>query len=262
MLVRDGAGPAPLEVLMVRRSLQSDFVGGAYVFPGGALDSSDASGAEAFCRGLSDEAASALLGIEDGGLDYWVAALRECFEEVGILLAYRADGSLLSLGEPAQEERFSEYRRALNAGELSFFDLCRRESLTLATDRLSYFAHWITPVGAVRRYDTRFFLAPAPPDQIPLHDAAETIASMWISPADALARHAAGEIDMVLPTVRNLRAIGQFPTSAALLADAGRGAEITTNTPRYVNDAYGTRIVLPGDQGDQGDEIVDMARRG
>jgi 8-oxo-dGTP pyrophosphatase MutT (NUDIX family) len=259
MLVRDGAGSAPLEVLMVRRSLESDFVGGAYVFPGGALDPSDGSGAEAFCGGLSDEAASAILGIAEGGLAYWVAALRECFEEAGILLAYRADGSLLSLGDPAQEERFSEHRRALNAGELSFFDLCRRESLTLAADRLSYFAHWITPSGAVRRYDTRFFLAPSPPEQVPLHDAAETIASMWIRPADALARHAAEEIDMVLPTLRNLRAIGQFLTSADLLADAGRGADVTTNTPRYVDDAYGTRIVLPGDRGD---DIVDMARRG
>jgi 8-oxo-dGTP pyrophosphatase MutT (NUDIX family) len=259
MLVRDGAEPAPLEVLMVRRSLESDFVGGAHVFPGGALDPSDGSGGEAFCGGLTDEAASAILGIEGGGLAYWVAALRECFEEAGILLAYRADGSLLSLADPGEEQRFSEHRRALYAGELSLFDLCRRESLTLACDRVFYFAHWITPVGAPRRYDTRFFVAPSPPDQIPLHDAAETIASMWIRPADALARHQAKEIDMVLPTLRNLRAIGQFSTSAALLEDVGRQAAVTTFAPRYVNDEYGTRIVLPGDQGD---EIVDMARRG
>jgi 8-oxo-dGTP pyrophosphatase MutT (NUDIX family) len=259
MLVRDGAGPAPLEVLMVRRSLESEFVSGAYVFPGGGLDPSDGSGGEAFCAGRTDETASAILGIEGGGLAYWVAALRECFEEAGILLAYRTDGSLLSLGDPAEEERFSEYRRALNAGELSLFDLCQRESLTLACDRVLYFAHWITPAGAPRRYDTRFFLAPSPPEQIPLHDAAETIASMWIRPADALARYETKEIDLVLPTLRNLRAIGQFPTSAALLEDVGRQATVTTVAPRYVNDVYGTRIVLPGDQGD---EIVDVARRG
>jgi 8-oxo-dGTP pyrophosphatase MutT (NUDIX family) len=259
MLVRDGAEPAPLEVLMVRRSLQSEFVSGAYVFPGGALDPSDGSGGEPFCAGRTDEETSAILGIEGGGLAYWVAALRECFEEAGILLAYRADGSLLSLGDPAEEERFSEYRRALNAGELSLFELCQREALTLACDRVWYFAHWITPVGPPRRYDTRFFLAPSPPEQVPLHDAAETIASEWIRPADALARYEAKEIELVLPTLRTLRAIGQFPTSAALLEDVGRQTVVTTVAPRLVNDEYGTRIVLPGDQGD---EIVDVARRG
>jgi len=258
MLVRDGEGEAPLEVLMVRRSLESEFVSGAYVFPGGGLDQSDGAGAEAFCVGRTDESASALLGIDRGGLAYWVAALRECFEEAGILLAYRADGSLLSLGDEAEERRFAEYRRALNGGELSLFELCERESLTLAADRLFYFAHWITPAGSPRRYDTRFFLAASPPEQSPLHDAAETIASMWVRPADAIARYQAKEIELVLPTLRNLRAIGQFETSAALLEDVARQATVTTVAPRYVNDEYGTRIVLPGDQGD---EIVDMARR-
>ena len=258
MLVRDGAAAAPLEVLMVRRSLESDFVSGAYVFPGGALDPSDGAGGEAFCVGRTDEAASALLGIDRGGLAYWVAALRECFEEAGILLAYRADGTLLSLGDRGEERRFAEYRRALNAGELSLFSLCERESLTLACDRVFYFAHWITPAGAPRRYDTRFFVAPSPPEQVPVHDDAEIIASMWVRPADALARFAAKEIELVLPTLRTLRAIGQFPTSAALLDDAARQGAVATVAPRYVNDVAGTRIVVPGDHGD---EIVDMARR-
>ena len=258
MLVRDGAGVTPLEVLMVRRSLESDFVGGAYVFPGGGLDPSDGPGAEPFCTGVDDRAASALLGLDHGGLAYWVAALRECFEEAGILLAYRADGSLLSLGDPDEALRFVEYRRALNAGELSLFELCERESLTLACDLVFYFAHWITPPGAPRRYDTRFFVAPAPPEQDPLHDAAEIIASMWIAPADALARYEAKEIEMVLPTLRNLRAIGQFPNCAALL-DVSRQGIVTTVAPRYVGDEYGSRIVLPSDSGD---ETVDMAERG
>jgi 8-oxo-dGTP pyrophosphatase MutT (NUDIX family) len=258
MLVRDGTGPSPLEVLMVRRSLELDFVSGAYVFPGGALDQSDGSGAEAFCTGRRDEAVSELLDVGEGGLAYWVAALRESFEEVGLLLAYRADGSLLSFADPEEEARFAEHRRALNAGELSLFELCERESLTLACDRVFYFAHWITPLGAPRRYDTRFFVAPAPPAQHSQHDAAETIASMWVRPAEALARFEANEIEMVLPTLRNLRAIGQFPTSAALLDAAAREPAVTTVAPRYVNDEHGTRIVL---RGDQGDEFVDTARR-
>jgi len=259
MLVRDGAGaPEPLEVLMVRRSLKSEFVSGAYVFPGGGLDPSDGAGAETYCTGRTDATASALLGIDDGGLAYWVAALRESFEEAGILLAYRADGTLLSLGDPDEERRFVEHRRAMNAGELSMAELCERESLTLACDRVFYFAHWITPEGPPRRYDTRFFLAPAPPEQAPVHDAAETIASMWVRPGEALARHEAKEIELVLPTMRNLRAIGRFPTCAALLEDVARQASVPTVAPRLLTDEYGTRIVLPGDQGD---EIVDMATR-
>jgi len=243
---------------MVRRSLESDFVSGAYVFPGGALDPSDAAGAEALCTGRHDEGASALLDVGEGGLAYWVAGLRECFEEVGLLLAYRADGTPLSFADPDEEARFAEHRRALNAGELSLVDLCHSESLTLACDRVFYFAHWITPLGAPRRYDTRFFVAPAPPAQEPRHDAAETIASMWVRPADALARFEANEIEMVLPTLRNLRAIGQFPTSSALLDAAAREPTVATVAPRYLNDEHGTRIVL---RGDQGDEFVDTARR-
>jgi 8-oxo-dGTP pyrophosphatase MutT (NUDIX family) len=233
-------------------------VSGAYVFPGGALDTSDGAGAEVFCTGRTDEAASRLLELDSGGLTYWVAALRECFEEAGILLAYRADGTLLSFAERDEEHRFVEYRRALNAGELSLFELCERESLTLACDRVLYFAHWITPLGAPRRYDTRFFVAPSPPEQSPLHDAAEIIASMWVRPAEAVARYQAKEIELVLPTLRSLRAIGQFPTSSALLEDVSRQGAVTTVAPRYVNDEYGTRILL---RGDDGDEIVDMARR-
>jgi len=256
MLVRDGeAGTEPLEVLMVRRSLESNFVSGAYVFPGGALDPSDAD-AEPLCTGRTDAVASALLKVDRGGLAYWVAALRECFEEAGVLLAYRADGALLSFGDPDEERRFVEYRRALNTGELSLGALCERESLTLACDRVFYFAHWITPEGGPRRYDTRFFVAPAPPGQRPVHDAAETIASMWVRPGDALARYEAKEIQLVLPTLRNLRAIGRFPTSAALLDDVARQATVRTVAPRLVSDASGTRLLLPGDHGD---EIVDRA---
>ncbi len=167
MLVRDapGAGRSDerLEVLMVRRNLRSDFVGGAYVFPGGSVDPADAGPeAEAACVGRSDADASALLGIESGGLAYWVAVLRETFEEAGLLLAQRPGGPDLLAGDSEEEARFIAERAAVNAGTRRFLDLCRDEGLELLVGDVHYFAHWITPQGAPRRFDTRFFVAPAP----------------------------------------------------------------------------------------------------
>ncbi len=254
MLVRDVPAPSggtALEVLMVRRNLRSDFVGGAYVFPGGAVDPHDGgAGAEALCAGRSDGEASALLGVGSGGLAYWVAVVRETFEEAGLLLARRDDGPDLLAGHPEEEARFVEARAAVNAGTLRFLDLCRQERLRLTVGDIHYFAHWITPRGAPRRYDTRFFVAAAPPGQIAAHSAGETIAEVWITPQDALARHRAGEIEIIFPTIRCLQAIGRFATSTELLAAAERASSaVPTIEPRVVPDGNGMRIVLPGDPG-------------
>ena len=157
---------------MVRRNLRSDFVGGAYVFPGGAVDPLDGGAeAEALSAGRSDAGASTLLGVESGGLAYWVAVVRETFEEAGLLLARREGGPDLLAGDPEEEARFAAARAAVNAGTLRFLDLCREERLQLGVGDIHYFAHWITPRGAPRRYDTRFFVAAAPPGQIAAHDA-------------------------------------------------------------------------------------------
>jgi 8-oxo-dGTP pyrophosphatase MutT (NUDIX family) len=257
MLVRDAPGGDALEVLMVRRNLRSDFVGGAYVFPGGAVDPADGGRlAEALCEGRTDADASDLLGIDEGGLAYWAAVVRECFEEAGVLLCYRDGGEgkeMISLSDPATEARFSQLRARVNAGELGFLDLCRSEHLVLAADHVHYFAHWITPEGAPRRYDTRFFVAAAPAHQTPLNDAAETIAEVWISPAEALRRHREGEIEMIFPTIRNLQAIGRFTRSTDLLAAAAESADrVARIEPRVVADGRGVRIVLPGDPGYEG----------
>src|SRR6202167_5136938 len=136
MLVRDAPEPdsegRTLEVLMVRRNLNSDFVGGAFVFPGGAVDPLDGGAeAEAACSGRSDAEASILLGVASGGLAYWVAALRETFEEAGLLLAERPEGPPLLAGEPAEEARFAAERAKVNAGTHRFLDLCRDEGLLL-----------------------------------------------------------------------------------------------------------------------------------
>jgi 8-oxo-dGTP pyrophosphatase MutT (NUDIX family) len=254
MLVRDAPSPGgerALEVLMVRRNLRSDFVGGAYVFPGGAVDPLDGgTEAEALCTGRTDAEASALLGQDAGGLAYWVAVVRETFEEAGLLLAERPGGPALLAGDPGEEARFAAERAAVNDGSRRFLDLCQDEGLRLAVGDVHYFAHWITPRGAPRRYDTRFFVAAAPPGQIAAHSAGETIAEVWITPENALARHRAGEIEIIFPTIRNLQVISRFSTSTDLLAAAARASSsVPAIEPRVVADGNGMRIVLPGDPG-------------
>jgi 8-oxo-dGTP pyrophosphatase MutT (NUDIX family) len=254
MLVRDAPpanGAGGLEVFMLRRSPRSDFVGGAYVFPGGAVDEADRhSDLEPICEGRTDAEASRALGLEppEGGLAFWVAAIRESFEEAGVLLAYDHDGLLVDLRQPDQEACFRAHRRAVDSGERRLVDVCADEGLRLAVDGMHYFSHWITPEGAPRRYDTRFFVARAPEWQSPLHDDRETIANLWVRPADALARNDRGEFELMPPTVRNLHAIGRFDDTDDLLAAAAVIDDVPTVQPRIVNDDGGVRIVLPGDE--------------
>ena len=150
----------------MRRNLRSDFVGGAYVFPGGAVDPSDAGArGRGACAGRSDAEASEILGVPNGGLAYWVAVRGSASRRPGCSSPTGRRGGTLSLADPAARNRLGRDRTAVNAGERRFLDVCSAHGLTLATDRVHYFAHWITPQGAPRRYDTRFFVAAAPPDQ-------------------------------------------------------------------------------------------------
>lgn len=259
LIVRDGDDG--LEVFMLRRNLQSDFVGGAYVFPGGAVDPPDrARDVEGLCRGRSDAEASTRMGVASGGLGFWVAAIRESFEESGYLLAYGPDGQVMRLHEQAVAERFVEHRRAVDQGERSLLSVCEEEGLCLAADAMWYFGHWITPEGAPRRYDTRFFLAAAPEEQTPVHDDREAIANLWIRPADALARHAAGDLAMLPPTIASLRALEPSATAAEALAAAAEVVDVPTVQPRVIMDEGGVRIVMPGDaeweQGYRGDRAL------
>jgi 8-oxo-dGTP pyrophosphatase MutT (NUDIX family) len=270
MLVRDALfeGSPALEVCMLQRHLNSDFVGGAYVFPGGKVDDEDRTpAAEEACASRSDAEASAMLGVDSGGLAFWVGALRECFEEAGVLLAYRADAvggdTILDAHDAETRQRLAALRVALNAGEVRFLDACRREGLRLATDRVHYFSHWITPEPAPKRYDTRFFVAALPPGQVPIHDDHETVDTVWVRPDDALARAKAGEFDLIFPTMKNLEAISRFATSEELLAAAAAVERVPTVLPRVVADERGFRILLPGDPGyDEavGDSAPDSSR--
>ena len=248
LLLRDGE--PGLEVLMLRRNLASTWVGGAHLFPGGAVDSEDGS-EEMRARSprLTDEQASERLKIRRGGLAFFVAAIRECFEEAGILLARRSDGAPVELGDPQVSERLVAHRHALNAGKTSFAAVCDREDLVLDTDRLGYFSHWITPEGSPRRYDTRFFVAATPPGQKALHDDIEVIDAIWIAPREALRRRKAGEIDMLFPTAKNLEEVAGYDGAAALV-EATRTLEVPTILPKLTIDGdEEIHLLLPTDEG-------------
>ncbi len=168
--------------------------------------------------------------------------MRECFEEAGVLLARRRDG-----GPPRVDDA---ERRAVHAGELSMVELCRRHDLVLDLSEIRYVAHWVTPVGEPRRFDTRFFLAAAPPGQDGQHDDAELVDSRWVRPAAALAAVEAGDLLMLPPTLANLRALAASAGVAAALAaaEAAAPARVHPAPPAARRRRRGScGIALPGD---------------
>ncbi len=250
MLVRDA--DEGIEVFMLRRTMKAAFAAGAYVFPGGAVDPDDgAPEVEQLCTGRNDATASTLLGIERGGLAYWVASVRECFEEAGVLLAVdEADEVIRFVEHDGSLPRFSAHRDALNNRGTTLLDIVRAERLRLATQDMHYVSHWITPVGEPRRFDTRFFVTVAPPEQEPLHDDNETVDSLWVKPHVALEKAAAKELLMIPPTVANVTYLSQFSTTSALLADAATITAPPVILPKIVfEDGRVAGILMPGDPG-------------
>ena len=216
MLVRDG--PQGPEVFLMKRSGFGSF-GGLHVFPGGKVDPGDRVDPHVWeVDGFGDAEASRILGLASGGLAYWVACIRECFEEAGVLLARRQGGGVLPLTDPTRRARFAGWREALNGGEAGgMAAMCAAEKLTLATDELAYVSHWITPITEPSRFDTRFFVARAPVDQQALHDGHETVESEWLRPDVALDRFSRGELNLISPTEKNLEAIAGHASTDALL---------------------------------------------
>ncbi len=253
MLVRDAADRDGIEVFMLRRTLQAAFAGGMYVFPGGRLDAVDGGPEmEQMCDHLTDARASALLQIDHGGLAYWVAAIRECFEEAGVLLARSVDtGDEVRFDEPDIAQRFNAARHRVHDGTLDLIELCEAEGLRLMTDCIHYTAHWVTPVGESRRFDTRFFLARAPHAQVPLHDDGETIASLWVNPTVALERERAGDLVMLPPTISCLQFLQPHACADDALAAAASQGVPPRILPKVRFAEPGSRIevVLPGETG-------------
>jgi 8-oxo-dGTP pyrophosphatase MutT (NUDIX family) len=211
LLVRDAPGGP--EVFMMKRPGGVDFPD-LHVFPGGKVDEGDF--VPELLEGLDDGEANTQLGVAAGGLRYWVAAIRECFEECGVLLAYR-DGELIRWQDEREAARFDEYRQQLIDGAISMAALCRLERLRLAADRVRYFSHWITPEQAPRRFDTRFFIAAMPSNQQTLAHHWETAADEWVKPRDALVAHQQGRWQMISPTLTTLQCIAEFADSRTML---------------------------------------------
>ena len=206
---------------MLQRTQSAAFLGGAYVFPGGSLDPQD-SDPRLLKRvlGRTEDEANARLGVQAGALAYYVAAVRECFEEAGVLLANERNG------DPVTAQRAESLMRYRT---LPFNDFLEREDLFLPADALAYYGHWITAPGRARRFDTRFFVAVAPQGQEGSHDANETVHHMWVRPADALERSARGEIELVFATQHSLRDLGRFSEPRAAFDYAASLPEIEAN---------------------------------
>ncbi|MGH3733163.1 MAG: NUDIX hydrolase [Acidimicrobiales bacterium] len=238
--------PNGYEILMLRRNVRSEFMGGVFVFPGGAVDDDDVA---VPVYGLTDEMASRRLGLDHGGLAFYVAGLRELFEEAGLLIACNDQGHEIRFTALEDLERLGSYRRSLNAGEIAFAEIMAREGVRLDLRGVGYLAHWITPQGLSRRYDTRFFVVLAPEGQPATHDSNETVDQRWMRPVDALVAQRNGDFDMVVPTIRNLESISHLSSASEALDFARALGLVTAVEPRIIERKGGPVIVTPGEEG-------------
>ncbi len=213
-----------IEVLLVLRNRKSSFVPGYYVFPGGVLESDDyETGIERWITELDPrEAARIIPDITPPlkALGAWVAGIRETFEEVGVLIARRKDGSLVTIQTDEESRRFGRYRQEIIRGKMKFVRMLEEENIVLPGDALHYFSHWITPEFLPRRYDVRFFAAEVPAGQIAFYDGVELTDQRWIRPRAALADYEAGKIGMVLPQIITLQELCRFQTPGEVIASA------------------------------------------
>lgn len=216
MLLRDGAGG--LEVFMLERHIESEFAGGAFVFPGGKVDAADRELDERRRTGLADEVVARMGGDRERVVGLHVAAVRETFEEAGVLLAGREDGAPLDVDAPS----FVAARRRLAArGERwDWRPWLEEEGLVLDLGTLAWWSWWVTPEAAPKRYDTRFFVALASEGDAPDHDRVEATDSRWVTPGGALDAARRGEVHVVYPTRRNLAALAPYRSAR----DAWRAA--------------------------------------
>jgi 8-oxo-dGTP pyrophosphatase MutT (NUDIX family) len=213
ILLRDKT-PEGFEVFLLKRHEKNSFMGGNFVYPGGRVDRND--GSMEICslvRGMTFEGARKILGgtlSPEESFAHWIAALRELFEEAGVLLAYDQREELLQLRNRDERERFFHYRELLQKDKLSICEMARKENLLFALDRIHYYAHWITPEARSERFDTRFFLARYPSGQEASHDQKETTAGVWITPRRALEENLKGNVILSPPTLKTLEDLSRF----------------------------------------------------
>jgi 8-oxo-dGTP pyrophosphatase MutT (NUDIX family) len=244
VLLRDGRDG--LEVFLVRRHDAIAFMGGAHVFPGGRLEEPDcddrwlaiADGVDLATGAMSDVGAATAVG-------FHVAAVRETFEEAGVLLAREPGGHMVTLASTDPAAILAQ-RRALSAGTIRLIELFQARGWRLPADALAYFAHWVTPAIETRRFDTRFFLARVPTGQEPVHDAGETTDGVWMRPVDAISHCLNGGIALPPPTWTTLRWLEALPDVVAALAWAGR-KPVPRIEPGFIQRGETRIVTLPGD---------------
>lgn len=229
---------AELEMFMVVRHHQIDFASGALVFPGGKADPQD------FDEALIDHLDGAAADPDMRAMQ--VAAIRESFEESGVLLARPAGSD--SLVDAERLRALSPYQSSLHAGEISITEFAQREHLRLACDTLHHFAHWVTPPMMPKRFDTHFFLAAAPEDHLAVHDGSENVDSTWINAGRAVEEAKAGKRTVIFPTMRNLERLAGYRTIAEAFDDAAR-TPIVPILPWTEQRDDGNYICIPADVG-------------
>jgi 8-oxo-dGTP pyrophosphatase MutT (NUDIX family) len=226
-----------IEIFMVKRNRRIDFAGGALVFPGGRVDADDtAPGVVRRCRKVNQDREP------DPGV--YVAAIREAYEECGILLA--REGGSAEIISPDRLAGLENKRRALCANELKFSELLESEDLYPACDRLTPFAHWITPEIMPKRFDTWFFVADAPAGHAGSHDGSESVDSLWLTPEEILAGAAQGKFTVIFPTRMNIAKMSRFSR-----LDEARsyclGNPVVCVLPRVEQRADGPVLCIPAE---------------
>ena len=208
--------PQGFDVFLLKRHEKSSFMGGNFVYPGGRVDRDD--GSLEICsvsRGMTFEEAQKILGrplSPDESFAHWIAAIRELFEEAGVLLAYDQRGNLFQPRNRDDREKFLQYRKLLQEGKSNICKMAQKENLLFALDQLHYHAHWITPEARPERFDTRFFLTCYPLGQEASHDQKETTAGIWITPKKALEENLKGDVILSPPTLKTLEDLSRFKT--------------------------------------------------
>jgi 8-oxo-dGTP pyrophosphatase MutT (NUDIX family) len=250
VVLRDSSsGP---EVFMVRRHEDTAFMGGAHVFPGGRVDAADSEGSDQWCDGIAHAANGSVRLQPDvtesaaEAVAYHVAAVRELFEEAGVLLARDAHGAFVSLAGADDHTRVKQARHDVHDARTTLRAVVERERLRLALDALILFAHWVTPPVDTRQFDTRFFMTRVPPHQTPAHDETETTHSAWVRPSDAIAQAIAGDIVLPPPTWTTLRELEAFTSVEDAMAWA-RARRIVRRMPIAVERDGLRMLLLPGD---------------
>jgi 8-oxo-dGTP pyrophosphatase MutT (NUDIX family) len=244
LLLRDGPG-SEIEVFMMVRHYEIDFNSGALVFPGGSVDKGDQDIIQ------NSELYSGGEGLDASELSFRIAAIRETFEESGILLARPRGTNSLVDAQRAREIEAS-HRTRLCEGKTAFSDVLIDSKMVLALDELIPYAHWITPEGMPKRFDTWFFLAAAPPEQLGAHDGRESTDSIWVSPREALEGGESGRFKLPFPTTRNLIKLGKLTSVKAALDDS-RGRPVVTVMPVMTRLNGGRQLHIPREAGYDGE---------